>query len=158
MRGGNPSQTSKSDSGIGCLRTYCDRRHCATSTGRMEFAGKRFKVRPGRRRDPYKLRNEASLIFVEISDTGIGIEPQALSTVFDAFTQGSEEIARQFGGLGLGLAIRSDHRSSWGYFACRTRGSCKGNNLHSRAAVASSSRLQGSRKPITDMSVCTCDF
>ena len=50
-------------------------------------------------------RNEVSLIFVEISDTGIGIEPQALSTVFDAFTQGSEEIARQFGGLGLGLAI-----------------------------------------------------
>ena len=65
-------------------------------TGRMEFAEKRFKVRPGRRRDPHKLRNEASLIFVEISDTGIGIEPQALSTVFDAFTQGSEEIARQF--------------------------------------------------------------
>ena len=54
-----------------------------------KFAGKRFKVRPGRRRDPYKLRNEASLIFVEISDPGIGIEPQALSTVFDAFTQGS---------------------------------------------------------------------
>jgi CheY-like chemotaxis protein len=45
-----------------------------------------------------------------------------------------------------------------GYFARRTRGSCKGNNLHSRAAVASSSRLQGSRKPITDMSGCTCDF
>jgi signal transduction histidine kinase len=50
-------------------------------------------------------RNEASLILVEISDTGIGIEPQALSTVFDAFTQGSADIARQFGGLGLGLAI-----------------------------------------------------
>ena len=72
----------------------------------MEFAEKRFKVPPGRRRDPHKLRNEASLIFVEISDTGIGIEPQALSTIFDAFTQGSEEIARQFGGLGRGLAIR----------------------------------------------------
>jgi uncharacterized membrane protein len=32
----------------------------------MEFAEKRFKVRPERRRVPYKLRNEASLIFVEV--------------------------------------------------------------------------------------------
>jgi two-component system, chemotaxis family, CheB/CheR fusion protein len=50
-------------------------------------------------------RNEGNKILVEISDTGIGIEPQALPIVFDAFTQGSEDIARQFGGLGLGLAI-----------------------------------------------------
>jgi two-component system CheB/CheR fusion protein len=51
------------------------------------------------------VKERGQLILVEISDTGIGIEPQALSTVFDAFTQGSEDIARQFGGLGLGLAI-----------------------------------------------------
>jgi signal transduction histidine kinase len=50
-------------------------------------------------------RNEGSLILVEITDTGIGIAPEALSTIFIAFTQGSEDIARQFGGLGLGLAI-----------------------------------------------------
>jgi K+-sensing histidine kinase KdpD len=31
--------------------------------------------------------------------------PEALSTTFNAFTQGNEEIAREFGGLGLGLAI-----------------------------------------------------
>jgi signal transduction histidine kinase len=35
----------------------------------------------------------------------MGIEAQALSTIFDPFTQGSDDIARQFGGLGLGLAI-----------------------------------------------------
>ena len=50
-------------------------------------------------------RNEASLILVEISDSGIGINREALSIIFNAFTQGSEDIARQFGGLGLGLAI-----------------------------------------------------
>jgi signal transduction histidine kinase len=50
-------------------------------------------------------RSEASLILVEISDTGIGIAPEALSTILDAFTQGGEHIAREFGGLGLGLAI-----------------------------------------------------
>jgi signal transduction histidine kinase len=50
-------------------------------------------------------RNETSLILVEIPDTDIGIEPEALSTIFNAFNQGSEGIAREFGGLGLGLAI-----------------------------------------------------
>ncbi|WP_428937964.1 ATP-binding protein [Fontivita pretiosa] len=42
---------------------------------------------------------------VEVADTGIGIAPQALGRIFDAFEQGQESIARHFGGLGLGLAI-----------------------------------------------------
>jgi signal transduction histidine kinase len=44
-------------------------------------------------------------LIVEISDTGIGIAPEALSTICDAYTQGGEHIADEFGGLGLSLAI-----------------------------------------------------
>jgi two-component system CheB/CheR fusion protein len=44
-------------------------------------------------------------LIVEISDTGIGIEPEALKNIFDAFNQGQRGTARRFGGLGLGLAI-----------------------------------------------------
>ncbi|MBV9106731.1 MAG: hypothetical protein JO313_11995, partial [Verrucomicrobia bacterium] len=44
-------------------------------------------------------------IIVEISDTGIGFEPEAAERIFDAFTQAGETIASKFGGLGLGLAI-----------------------------------------------------
>ena len=40
-----------------------------------------------------------------ISDTGIGISPEHLESVFNAFDQGSKAITRRFGGLGLGLAI-----------------------------------------------------
>ncbi len=42
---------------------------------------------------------------IEIADTGIGIEAQALPHIFDAFDQGRSGTARRFGGLGLGLAI-----------------------------------------------------
>ena len=38
-------------------------------------------------------------------DDGIGIEAKALTTVFSAFEQANSDIARRFGGLGLGLAI-----------------------------------------------------
>jgi two-component system, chemotaxis family, CheB/CheR fusion protein len=40
-------------------------------------------------------------LWIEITDTGVGIEPQNLEKIFDAFEQGT---TRQ-GGLGLGLAI-----------------------------------------------------
>ena len=45
-----------------------------------------------------------SVLQVQVRDTGIGIEPAMLPRVFDAFEQG-KDITRQFGGLGLGLAI-----------------------------------------------------
>jgi two-component system CheB/CheR fusion protein len=44
-------------------------------------------------------------VLVEVNDSGIGIEPEALSRVFNAFEQAERSITRQFGGLGLGLAI-----------------------------------------------------
>lgn len=44
---------------------------------------------------------------VEVRDTGIGFEPENAPKLFRAFEQGGREVTRQFGGLGLGLAISS---------------------------------------------------
>jgi signal transduction histidine kinase/CheY-like chemotaxis protein len=44
-------------------------------------------------------------VLIEVSDTGIGIEPRSLSRIFDIMDQGGTAATRQYGGLGLGLTL-----------------------------------------------------
>ena len=48
---------------------------------------------------------EDGKLMIEVSDTGIGIEADVLPKLFNAFEQGERTVTRQYGGLGLGLAI-----------------------------------------------------
>ncbi|MDE2576334.1 MAG: response regulator, partial [Rhodospirillales bacterium] len=65
-----------------------------TATGSVRVAVTRLDRVPG-----------AVRIGVTVSDTGIGIAPEAQSRLFDPFSQADSSIARRFGGSGLGLAI-----------------------------------------------------
>ena len=51
------------------------------------------------------LEHSASHVEVRVHDTGIGIAPEFLPYVFERFRQGDSGITREYGGLGLGLAI-----------------------------------------------------
>ncbi|TAM03502.1 MAG: response regulator [Paraburkholderia sp.] len=52
-----------------------------------------------------RTRDERTHVQIEVEDTGIGIAAEQIGKLFRAFEQGSHNMTRQFGGLGLGLAV-----------------------------------------------------
>jgi signal transduction histidine kinase/ActR/RegA family two-component response regulator len=50
-------------------------------------------------------RAEGASAVIEISDTGVGIDPELLPRMFDLFVQGDRSPDRSQGGLGVGLAV-----------------------------------------------------
>ncbi|MEM1105018.1 MAG: ATP-binding protein [Pseudomonadota bacterium] len=49
--------------------------------------------------------NGEACLAIQVADTGIGIAPDRLEHVFDAFSQADQTTTRRFGGTGLGLAV-----------------------------------------------------
>lgn len=48
---------------------------------------------------------ERGHVVAHVRDTGPGIDPELLPTLFEPFTQGKQTLARSEGGLGLGLSL-----------------------------------------------------
>jgi signal transduction histidine kinase len=48
---------------------------------------------------------QRDMVFVSITDTGLGMTPAQMGGLFQAFTQADNSITRRFGGTGLGLSL-----------------------------------------------------
>ncbi|RZI98781.1 MAG: ATP-binding protein, partial [Rubrivivax sp.] len=49
--------------------------------------------------------SEGEHFVMSITDNGLGMDAETLPGIFDAFVQGGSWVAKEFGGLGLGLSI-----------------------------------------------------
>jgi two-component system CheB/CheR fusion protein len=73
---------------------------------------------------------ETRTLELEIRDHGIGIDPKVLPVIFNAFEQGDATVARQAGGLGLGLSIaKSVVEMHGGAMRAQSEGAGRGTTL-----------------------------
>ena len=107
---------------------------------------------------------------IRVQDHGIGIEPEAMQKIFDPFEQGERSFKRQFGGLGLGLAIsrslaeahgaslmaKSDGLHRGATFALTIKTAAPPQNGANRQSVRSESRTTPLRILLVDDHVDTC--
>ncbi|MBN8911304.1 MAG: HAMP domain-containing protein, partial [Rhizobiales bacterium] len=62
-------------------------------------------VNSGWNSDNAALNDAPSVLAFEVTDTGVGIQPEKQKIIFEAFQQADASTSRKYGGTGLGLAI-----------------------------------------------------
>jgi signal transduction histidine kinase/ActR/RegA family two-component response regulator len=67
--------------------------------------GNALKYTPPGGQVTIRVQPAAGSAVLQVADTGMGISPRLLPTVFDLFVQGERALDRSQGGLGLGLAL-----------------------------------------------------
>ena len=104
-----------------------------------------------RTRSERALGDREPRIVIEVSDTGIGIDPEVLPKIFDPFQQGESTTTRRFGGLGLGLAIcRGIVEAHGGTLEAESEGEGRGTTFRIALKALPRSAVAGRDEPRDD--------
>ena len=115
-----------------------------------------IKFTPADGRITLQTRNRDGLVELTISDTGIGIPAHVLPKLFDLFEQGSLATSKQFGGVGLGMAIsRAIMEMHGGEIRAESRGQGEGATFTISLAVARPTKDGEVDPPSPVTKVCT---
>ncbi|MFK0296600.1 HAMP domain-containing protein [Streptomyces sp. NPDC090442] len=79
-----------------------------TSTGGVELRVERVPESRCGQFEEASLRTADTVLALSVKDTGIGIPPEKLDGIFEAFQQSDGTTNRKYGGTGLGLSISRD--------------------------------------------------
>ena len=122
-----------------------------------------LKFTPAEGRVHVRLHQENDVACLEVSDTGKGIAPEFLPYVFDMFRQADSGTTRQYGGMGIGLALVKELVASHGgRIEVHSEGAGKGASFQlslptavqrhtsAPAVAASRSNLTGKRILVVD--------
>jgi len=95
--------------------------------------------------------NEDRRFVFQITDTGVGIEPEQRDRIFHAFEQGERVISRKFGGLGLGLTISKRLLElQGGAISVHSEGLNRGASFKLSLATVDSPKVTTVSQPTTD--------
>ncbi len=99
-----------------------------------------LKYTPSGGRVAVRLARRGGQAEIRIEDTGVGIDPDILPSVFDLFTQADDTLDRAHGGLGIGLTlVRSLVELHGGTVRAESAGRGRGSTFVVRLPAASSS-------------------
>lgn len=85
------------------LCAYADRSRIAMAMTSLLNNAIRFTPQGGR--ISISSRTEKDEVWIQVSDTGIGLEADQLERIFEEFYQVEDHMIRKYGGLGIGLSI-----------------------------------------------------
>jgi len=93
-------------------------------------------------------RRDGAEVLLAVRDTGIGIEPELLSQVFDLFAQGRMGLDRSPGGLGIGLTVTKRLvELHGGRVLARSEGLGKGTEVEIRLPAAARRAAEPTERP-----------
>ncbi|HUQ28890.1 MAG TPA: ATP-binding protein [Usitatibacter sp.] len=89
---------------------------------------------------------EADVAVVRVKDSGVGIDPGLIDSIFDLFTQGQVSLARSEGGLGIGLTlVKRLVEQHGGTVTASSEGAGKGSTFEMRLPLTEKPRERAPR-------------